>query len=128
MFSLPNTQVYSAQTFEGSEEYKKLSEKYNIVDISKTFKDFSYTAAALENMDLIICGDTSLAHLAGAMHKPCIILVPYNYNWRWHKDLSYCDWYETVKLYRLGKNESWDSLMERVVKDLKVNKKLLTNS
>ena len=128
LFSLPNTQVYSAQTFDGSEEYEKLSEKYNIVDISKTFKDFSYTAAALQNIDLIICGDTSLAHLAGAMHKKCIVLLPYNYNWRWHKDLSHCDWYETVKLYRLGENETWDSMMLRVVKDLKIKNKSLTKA
>ena len=117
LFDLDNVQVYSAQTFEGAEEFEKLSAKYNIVDLSKSFKDFSYTAAAVENLDLVICNDTSLAHLAGAMNKPCIILLPYNYNWRWHTDLSYCDWYESVKLYLADKNESWDSLMSRVISE-----------
>lgn len=123
LFDLKNTQVYSAQTFEGSEEYKKLADKYNIVDISGTFKDFSYTAAAIENIDLVICNDTSLAHLAGAMNKPCAILLPYNYNWRWHTDLSYCDWYESVKLYRMGKDETWEDVVLRVIKDIKTFKK-----
>jgi len=118
LFDLENTQVYSAQTFEGAEEFEKLSEKYNIIDLSKSFKDFSYTAAAIENLDLIICNDTSLAHLAGAMHRPCAILLPYNYNWRWHTDLSYCDWYESVKLYLADKNESWNSVMERVISEI----------
>lgn len=120
LFDLKKTQIYSAQTFAGSEEYQKLAEKYNIVDISKTFKDFSYTAAAIENMDLVICNDTSLAHLAGAMNKPCIVLLPYNYNWRWHTDLSHCDWYDSVKLYRMQKNENWNDLLLRVVHDLKL--------
>lgn len=117
LFDLKNVQVYSAQTFEGAEEFKKLEEKYNIVDLSKSFKNFSYTAAAIENLDLVICNDTSLAHLAGAMHKPCIVLLPYNYNWRWHTDLSYCDWYDSVKLYLAGKNETWNDVMTRVIQE-----------
>jgi len=118
LFELPNVKIYSAQTFEGSEEFEKLSAKYDITDLSKSFKDFSYTAGALENIDLVICSDTSLAHIAGAMGKPCIVLLPYNYNWRWHMDLTHCDWYDSVKLFRLGKKESWNELMQRVVKTL----------
>lgn len=119
LFNLPDVKIYSAQTFEGSEEFEKLSSKYDITDLSKSFKDFSYTAGALANIDLVICSDTSLAHLAGAMGKPCIVLLPYNYNWRWHMDLTHCDWYDSVKLFRLGEKESWNELMIRVVKSLK---------
>lgn len=118
LFELENVQIYSAQTFEGSADIEKLTAKYDIIDLSKSFKDFSYTAAAVENLDLIICNDTSLAHLAGAMNKPCSVLLPYNYNWRWHTDLTLCDWYESVKLYRAEKNEPWEVVMDRVVKDI----------
>lgn len=114
LFNLPNIKIYSAQTFEGSEEYEKLASKYDITDLSKSFKDFSYTAGAVENLDLIICNDTSLAHLAGAMGKPCIVLLPYRYNWRWHMDLRKCDWYDSVKPFRLGVSESWNELLIRV--------------
>ncbi len=119
LFELPNVKIFSAQTFEGAEEYEKLASKYDITDLSKSFKDFSYTAGAVENLDLIICNDTSLAHLAGAMGKPCIILLPYQYNWRWHMDITHCDWYDSVKLFRLGKKESWNELMQRVAESLK---------
>ena len=118
LFELDNVQVYSAQTFAGAEEFEKLASKYNIIDLSKSFKDFSYTAAAIENLDLVICNDTSLAHLAGAMNKPCVVLLPFNYNWRWHMDLSYCDWYESVKLYSAFENENWNDVMKRVIKDI----------
>lgn len=114
LFKLPNVKIYSAQTFEGAEEYEKLASKYDITDLSKSFKDFSYTAGAIANLDLVICNDTSLAHLAGAMGKPCIVLLPYQYNWRWHLDLSKCDWYDSVKVFRLGEKETWNSLIERV--------------
>lgn len=118
LFDLKNVQVYSAQTFEGAEEFQKLSDKYDIIDLSKSFNNFSDTAATIENLDLVICNDTSLAHLAGAMNKPCSILLPYNYNWRWHTDLTHCDWYESVKLYLADKDESWTSVMNRVISDI----------
>lgn len=114
LFTLPDIQVYSCQTYEGSEELKKLQDK-NIIDISHTFKNFSDTAAAVENMDLVICNDTSLAHVAGALGKKCVILLPYQYNWRWHMDLNHCDWYDSVKLYKRERNETWQELMDRVI-------------
>ena len=36
-------------------------------------------------------------------------------------DLSHCDWYDSVKLFRLGKNENWNDLMIRVVNSLNIN-------
>ena len=119
LFNIENVQIYSAQTFEGSEEISKLK-KYGIVDLSGDFKDFSYTAGALANVDLVISSDSSLAHLAGAMGIPCIILLPYSYNWRWHLDLTKCDWYDSVKLFRLGERETWNELMIKVAKFVNV--------
>ena len=114
LFEISDTKIYSAQTFEGSENFKILSDKYEITDLSPDFKDFSYTAGALKNVDFVISSDSSLAHLAGAMGIPCIILLPYNYNWRWHMDLNKCDWYDSVKLHRLGKTQTWAELMKEI--------------
>ena len=114
---IANTKLYSFQTFEGSEEIKKLSDA-GVVDIGKELSDFSDTASAISNMDLIICNDTSLAHLAGAMNVPCWILLPYEVNWRWHTDLSVCDWYESVKLYRQPFPGDWESVFKIVKLDI----------
>lgn len=119
LFELKNTQFYSCQTFEGAEEFEKIKDKYNVIDLGKTFSNFSDTAGAIENMDLVICNDTSLAHLAGAMKKPCWVLLPYIYNWRWHEDLSHCDWYDSVKLFRQKDHDDWNSVFTEVEKALK---------
>ena len=111
LLGIENTQFYSFQTFEGSEDIKKLN---GIIDIGKGLLDFSQTAAALSNLDLVICNDTSLAHLAGAMGIPCWIILPYEVNWRWHTDLSVCDWYDSVRLFRQHKIDNWDSVIEEV--------------
>lgn len=116
LFDIPNTQFYSFQTFDGSEEFEKIKDK--VIDLGSTFSNFSDTAGAIENMDLIISNDTSLVHLAGAMKKSCMVLLPYIYNWRWHTDLTKCDWYDSVKIYRQKDHGDWQSVFEDIQKDL----------
>ena len=119
LFELPNTQFYSCQTLEGSEEFDKIKGKYDVIDLGSTFSNFSDTAGALENMDLIIANDTSLIHLAGAMGKPAMVLLPHVYNWRWHTDLTKCDWYDSVKIYRQNVAGDWSEVFKKVERDLK---------
>lgn len=114
LFELPDTKFYSCQTFEGAEEIEKIKEKYDIVDLGATFKDFSDTAAAIDNLDLIISNDSSLAHLAGAMGKKCFVLLPYVYNWRWHINLDICDWYDSVKIFKQKTPDDWRGVFDDV--------------
>ena len=114
LIELEGTQFYSFQTFEGSEDLKKLTDKYDVIDIGKDLIDFGQTAAALENLDLVICNDTSLAHLAGAMGKPCFVLLPWEVNWRWHENLDKCDWYDSVKLFRQKEQGDWSGVFENI--------------
>lgn len=118
LFELPNTQFYSLQKGEGIEEFEKIPKKYNIVDLSEEFNDFCDTAAAVENLDLVICNDTSIAHLAAAMGKPTWILLPFVQNWRWHTDISYSPWYKSVKLFKQTEPDNWDDVFEQVYKKL----------
>ena len=108
------TKFYSFQTFEGSEDLKKLTAKYDIMDIGCDLLDFGQTAAALKNLDLVICNDTSLAHLAGALGVPCFVILPYEMNWRWHDNTEHCDWYNSIKLYRQSKPGDWDTVFGQV--------------
>lgn len=119
LFDLPNTLFYSVQKGEGIEELEEFPEHYNIVGLGDTFNDFTDTAAAIENLDLVICNDTSVAHLAGAMGKPCWILLPFVQNWRWHTDISYSPWYKSVKLFKQIEPDNWDEVFERVCEELK---------
>lgn len=118
---IKNTEFYSLQTFAGSEKAFCLS---NITDIGKDLIDFAQTAAVISNIDLVICNDTSLAHLAGAMGVPCWVILPYDVNWRWHTDLSKCDWYTNVRLFRQKSFGDWDSVFAEI-KD-EINKALST--
>lgn len=118
LFELPNTQFYSLQKGEGIEEFQKIPKEYNVIDLSEEFNDFGDTAAAVENLDLVICNDTSVAHLAAAMGKPTWILLPFVQNWRWHTDISYSPWYKSVKLFKQSEPNNWDDVFEQVYKKL----------
>lgn len=119
LFDLPNTRFYSVQKDDEKCETLNLVEGYEIIDLGATFSDFSHTSAAVENLDLIICNDTSIAHLAGALGKQCWVLLPYLYNWRWHNDISYSPWYKSIKLFRQKESENWDEVFDRVREELK---------
>ena len=121
LLELNNIQFYSFQTFEGADEISKLLNKSKVVDIGRDLNDFSQTAAALMNLDLVICNDTSLAHLAGALGIPCFTLLPYNVNWRWHDDLSKCDWYNSLKLFRQKSPGNWDEVFIEIKNILESN-------
>lgn len=121
LFEIPNIQFYSVQKDDGIEEIENLPENYNIINLGETFNNFSDTAAALENLDLIICNDTSVAHLAGAMGKKCWILLPFVQNWRWHTDISYSTWYKSVKLFKQSQPDNWAELFDRIYEELKIS-------
>jgi len=118
LFELSNTQFYSFQTGKGSEKIEALTKNYNIIDISKEFNNFSDTAAALECLDFVICNDTSLLHLAGAIKKTSFMLLPLDSNWRWHSDFEHNDWYSSVKSFRQTTNGNWSEPINKVFKEL----------
>ena len=81
--------------------------------------DFADTAAIIERLDLVISIDTSVAHLAGAMGKPCWTLTPYTHcDWRWLRGRTDSPWYPTMRLYRQTKARDWTETIDQVLRDL----------
>ena len=81
--------------------------------------DFADTAAMIETLDLVISIDTSVAHLAGAMGKPCWTLTPYVHcDWRWLRDRADSPWYPSLRLYRQTRGGDWSDTVDRVLADL----------
>ncbi|KXW56971.1 tetratricopeptide repeat protein [Ferrovum sp. PN-J185] len=77
-------------------------------------KDFSDTAALIESLDLIICVDTSVAHLAGAMGKPVWLMITYFPDFRWLLNRYDSPWYPTVRLFRQPKHDDWESVVSLI--------------
>jgi tetratricopeptide (TPR) repeat protein len=80
--------------------------------------NFSDTAALCECLDMVICVDTSIAHLAGGLGKETWILLPFNSDWRWLVDRHDSPWYPTAKLYRQRQMGDWRDVLDQVRVDL----------
>ena len=89
-----------------------------IVSLAPLLSNFSDTAYALSGMDLLITVDTAMAHLAGALGIPTLLLVSYIPDWRWMMGRVDSPWYPTFHIYRQPKPDDWDSVIRQVVEDL----------
>lgn len=88
----------------------------NILALSGWLKNYSDTAYCIDQMDLIISVDTSVAHLAGAMGKPVWMLLDKNNDWRWGLKSNKTPWYPTMQLFR--QKTDWASVFEEITKKL----------
>lgn len=78
--------------------------------------DFADVAAQIERLDLIVSVDTAAAHLAGALGKPCWILLPwFNTDWRWMQGRADSPWYPTARLFRQPAHGDWASVVADLV-------------
>jgi tetratricopeptide (TPR) repeat protein len=91
-----------------------------IVPLGHEFKSFGDTAAAMENLDLVIAVDTSVIHLAGAMGLPVWTLVAKSPDWRWLLERDDTPWYPTMRLFRQHEVKNWDHVFQDIVAELEV--------
>lgn len=82
-------------------------------DVETISVDFSETAAALLQMDLVISVDTAMAHIAGALNRPGLLLLPYSPDWRWMLNREDTPWYPSLQVIRQPAPGDWRSVMTR---------------
>ncbi|MBR7800510.1 tetratricopeptide repeat protein [Undibacterium fentianense] len=85
-----------------------------VMDFAAELQDFSDTAALCQALDLVISVDTSVAHLAGGLGKPVLLLLPWIADWRWldHRDDS--PWYPSFHLMRQSRANDWDAVLAQL--------------
>jgi predicted negative regulator of RcsB-dependent stress response len=87
-----------------------------ITDLAPVIGDFADTAALIAGLDLVITVDTACAHLAGALGKPCWVLLPaWMPDWRWLAERADTPWYPRVmRLFRQRRDGAWDEVVTEV--------------
>ena len=121
LMCLDGVQLYS---FQKDDKYGELNEFPQIIDLGKDFRDFSDTAAAMKNLDVMVTIDSAPVHLAGALGIKTFLMLPKYSEWRWFLDEKNTPWYKSVELFRQSDSSCWDNVVEDVFDKLSTLKKI----
>ncbi len=89
-----------------------------LTDLSPYIRDYSDTAAIVEDLDLVISVCTSVAHLTGTMGKPVWIMLAHVADWRWLTNRNDSPWYPSARLFRQTSRNNWPSVIKAINQEL----------
>lgn len=105
---LPGVTWVLLQKGSGEQEGLAAPEGMSVLSLSGEICDFDDTASIIDNLDLVISVDTSVAHLAGALGRPVwILLAEAGKDWRWFLDDQRSPWYPSARLFTRDRQTSW---------------------
>lgn len=104
----PDVTWVNLQVGERSDEFATLGS--NRINPVRALEDFRDTAALMQSLDLVICVDTAVAHLAGSVGVLTWLALPFNAEWRWMRDTDHSPWYQSMGLFRQPAPGDWRSV------------------
>jgi len=111
-----NAQFYSLQKDNDTLELPE-----HITDLQYLLISWEDTAACIANLDLVITSCTSIAHLASAMGKPTVVIVPILPYHIWAYGGKHSPWYQkSTQVFRQTKFGCWKKPFADVKKKLKL--------
>jgi hypothetical protein len=119
LFENPPLQSFSLQTELRDADRGVLGGLPNLVHLGDDIGGFADTAAIISLLDVVISVDTAVAHLAGALGKPVVILLPHAADFRWMRRRDDTPWYPTARLMRQPSFGDWDSVIARLSDELR---------
>lgn len=130
LWAVPGAHFISLQKGQGEDEARTPPSDQALVHLGSELRDFADTAAVVAQLDLVITVDTAVAHLAGALGKPCWVMLPaYKTDWRWLEGRADSPWYpDSIRLYRQPANEDWMPVIADIYRDLAAQTKRLRES
>lgn len=119
--AVAGVQFISLQKGAGEDEAARRPPGMDLQAVGHLLENFADTAAVIANLDLVISVDTAVAHLAGALGKPCWVLLPaYRADWRWLTARADSPWYPgTLRLFRQTAAGGWPAVITEVAAALR---------
>jgi len=116
LWRVPGVAFISLQKGAGESDVAACQAQQPLTDLGSQMQDFADAAAIVSQLDLVITVDTAMAHLAGALGKPCWLLLPwYMADWRWGAQGTDSVWYPHVmQLFRQGSDSDWEPVIAKV--------------
>jgi len=116
--ALPGVVLVSLQKGPAQNQIGQYLGRAPLLNVGPELSDYDDTMAVLEHLDLLVTVDTSVAHLAGAMDRPALVLLPFAPDWRWLLTREDTPWYPSLRLLRQPRPRAWAPVFDQVVKSL----------
>jgi tetratricopeptide (TPR) repeat protein len=122
MSTVPNVRFVNLQYGDVTEEVRRSAVETGIslweepeVD---NRQDLNGLSALIAACDLVVTIGNTTAHLAGALGKRTLVLLPVVAGWRWMEAGETCLWYASLTLLRQSHAGEWGSVLERVRREV----------
>lgn len=112
---LSNVRLVSLQKGAAEKDILATGAESFVFNSMSRVEDFYDTARIISCLDLVIAVDSAVAHLAGAMGKPVIMLGPFTRCWRWWGETNGKPWYDKFQIIPQEPFGNWLPAMKRVV-------------
>jgi tetratricopeptide (TPR) repeat protein len=119
VLAVPGVRFYCLQKGVAANQLLDSPLAASMIDYTTDIADFADTAALIDQLDLIVTVDTSVAHLAGALGKPVWMLNRYDSCWRWGLHREDAPWYPTLRIFRQPAFGEWAPVIDRVANELR---------
>ena len=120
---IEGVRLISLQKNEGTEQLAQLPKGMHIETLANDFDSrenaFLDSAAIMKCVDLVICSDTALTHLAGALGVPTWLPLKHIPDWRWQLDRADSPWYPQHRLFRQSQAGDWPGTFKQMENELK---------
>ncbi len=121
--AVPGVRLISLQKGPASQQIAAVAGRFAVADFSdlvdRTAGAFMDTAAILNGLDLVICVDTAIGHLAGGMGVPVWLALHHTPDWRWLRGREDSPWYPSARLFRQPAPGEWGPVFARIAQELR---------
>lgn len=125
ILSLGNCQFVDLQYGDTRIERSLLEENFGIsirgVDGIDNYSNIDGLASVIEACDLVVTVSNTTAHLAGALGKKTLLLLPFSRGklWYWHHINGRSLWYPSVSVFEQASPENWAAPIAQIASTLK---------
>jgi tetratricopeptide (TPR) repeat protein len=119
---LDGVRLVSLQKGPGAEQARALADRLPLAELpglDEAAGPFLDTAAVLSCLDLVVCCDTALGHLAGALGAECWLALMAAPDWRWLLGRDGSPWYPRHRLFRQGRPGDWAGVFRQIADALR---------
>lgn len=120
LYRVPGIQLYGLQVGDRGKDIYEQGYPVLVRDLAPYCRDVCDTVSLLQGLDLVVCCESALAHISGAIGKET--WIPYSFLGRdFGAGLKGDDalWYPRHRFFRQGADLDWGPVFERIVGELR---------